>query len=649
MSGMTRMKTLATAGFALVCAGVIGGLAWATWLTVRLEGYELRAAEEEGLQAALWRIDNEFMPLLAQESGRSYLHYTALYNPTSLFDTAEGSEADRTQYVVRSPINEQWVEGQGWRDWIDLYFQVTPDQSTGSNPLGNWTSPQIPANSQLPRGFDRVAGSRRKLVEERLGFLRGAVPYHELADRMTAAEDLYSTYERMLKPLPPEQWASAAVARGQDRYKAAREKGLQNFQQRVEMNRAVQQQSMPVEACDPVDVLQGTLLPRSTVDSNAVPEFSDDRAVRVSALYPMWVTIPEMPGQKLVFLRRVTVGDSTDAPVIYQGFLADWGKLSAELLKPVAGLYGDAQIKPAPIVRESKAHNMMATLPAFLDVAPMDERAPLFVWNESRATLLLLWVLALVSLGVIGLGLRTLLAVSHRRVEFAYAVAHELRTPLTTFRLYTDMLAEGLVPEESKQEYLQILNRESKRLADLVNGVLEYARVENRRVRLNPQTVSADEFLSRARSTFARACEDEGVELVLDNRWKDAAPLRTDIDLVMCVAGVLVANACRHGRNGVSSRVVMRLDEDHERIHLDVIDNGPGIETDDARHLYTPFRRGKTAESKAKGGLGLGLALARNWCRLLGGKLELVARKDETLGGAHFRMTLPQLEGTGIT
>ncbi len=649
MSGMNRMKTLATAGFALVCVGVIGGLAWATWLTVRLERYELQAAGEEGLQAALWRIDNEFMPLLAQESGRSYLHYTALYNPTTLYDATEGGDADRTRYVVESPIHEQWVKGDTWRDWIDLYFQVTPEQPSGPNPLGDWTSPQTPGDTPALRGIDHVTGSRRKLVEERLTFLRGAVPYHELTFRMAAAEDLYSTYERTLEPAQPQQWANAIVPRGQDRYEAAREKGLQSFQQRLEMNRNVQQQSMPMEACDPVEVLKGTLLPQSKVDSDALPEFEEDRAVRVSALYPMWVTIPEMPGQKLVFLRRVTVGDPTDGLAIYQGFLADWGKLSAELLKPVASLYGHAQIKPAPIAREFKAHNMMATLPAFLDVAPVDDHAPLFVWNESRATLLLLWVLALVSLGVIGLGLRTLLAVSHRRVEFAYAVAHELRTPLTTFRLYTDMLAEGLVPEESRQEYLEILNRESKRLADLVNGVLEYARVENRRVRLNPQTISADEFLNRARSTFARACEDEGVELVLDNQWKDGAPLRTDIDLVMCVAGVLVANACRHGRNGASSRVVMRLDEAHERIHLDVIDNGPGIEAEDARHLYTPFRRGKTAESKAKGGLGLGLALARNWCRLLGGKLELVARKDESLGGAHFRMTLPQLEGTGIT
>ncbi|MCC7293124.1 MAG: HAMP domain-containing histidine kinase [Phycisphaerales bacterium] len=646
MSGMNRMKTFAAAGFALVCAGVIGGLAWATWLTVRLEGYELRAAGEEGLQAALWRIDNEFMPLLAQESGRSYLHYTALYNPTSLYNAVVGGEADRTQYVVQSPIHEQWAQGQGWRDWIDLYFQVTPEQPVVPNMQGDWTSPQAPVTQFLLRGIDTAPADRRKLVEERLGYLRSAVPYHELADRMAAAEDLYSTYERTLEPVQPQQWASATVARGQDRYEAAREKGLQNFQQRLEMNRTVQQSNVPVEACDPVDVLKGTLLPGGAVDSDALPDTS---AVRVSALYPMWVTIPEMPGQKLVFLRRVTVGDSPENPAIYQGFLADWGKLSAELLKPVAGLYGDAQLKPAPIVREFKAHSMMATLPAFLDASPVDDHARLLVWNESRATLLLLWVLALVALAVIGLGLRTLLAVSHRRVEFAYAVAHELRTPLTTFRLYTDMLAEGLVPEESKQEYLEILNRESKRLADLVNGVLEYARVENRRVRLNPQTVSADEFLDRARSTFARACEDEGVELVLDNQWKDAAPLRTDIDLVLCVAGVLVANACRHGRNGASSRVVMRLDEAHERIHLDVIDNGPGIETDDARHLYTPFRRGKTAESKAKGGLGLGLALARNWCRLLGGRLELVARKDETLGGAHFRMTLPQLEGTGIS
>ena len=75
-----------------------------------------------------------------------------------------------------------------------------------------------------------------------------------------------------------------------------------------------------------------------------------------------------------------------------------------------------------------------------------------------------------------------MVALSERRGAFVSAVTHELRTPLTTFRMYAEMLAEGMVPSpEARQKYLETLRREADRLAHLVENVLQYARLERGR------------------------------------------------------------------------------------------------------------------------------------------------------------------------
>ena len=100
-------------------------------------------------------------------------------------------------------------------------------------------------------------------------------------------------------------------------------------------------------------------------------------------------------------------------------------------------------------------------------------------------------------------------------------------------------------------------------------------------------------------------------------------------------------NACRHAKTSKTPTIQLQLSGDNGKIHLDVIDSGPGIEMADSRCIFKPFRRGKDADASARGGVGLGLALARNWAALLGGRLDLVARHDAKLGGAHFRLTVP--------
>jgi len=226
-------------------------------------------------------------------------------------------------------------------------------------------------------------------------------------------------------------------------------------------------------------------------------------------------------------------------------------------------------------------------------------------------------------------------------MRFAYAVTHELRTPLTTFRLYTDMLSAGLVPDTSKQEYLDTLNQESQRLSNLVEDVLEYARLENHKVQLRPVQTDGGALLRSIIETHEKRFSSCGLQAQSENALADGQTLCTDVDVVSRIASVLINNACRHAANAGEGALLLRLGAENGHAHLDVIDSGPGIDRTDAHRIFKPFRRGHGVDKAAHGGIGLGLALARSWARMLGGRLDLVARHHAQLGGAHFRLTFP--------
>src|SRR6185503_16178753 len=92
--------------------------------------------------------------------------------------------------------------------------------------------------------------------------------------------------------------------------------------------------------------------------------------------------------------------------------------------------------------------------------------------SPTRVTLAVAWLAVAGSLAAVGLALRRTVDLSERRNRFASSVTHELRTPLTTFRLYSEMLADGMVTDAAqRQVYLDTLKSESSRLATLVENV----------------------------------------------------------------------------------------------------------------------------------------------------------------------------------
>jgi signal transduction histidine kinase len=238
---------------------------------------------------------------------------------------------------------------------------------------------------------------------------------------------------------------------------------------------------------------------------------------------------------------------------------------------------------------------------------------------------------------------RSSVALGLRRSRFAAAVTHELRSPLTTFRMYSEMLADGMVADATtRQSYLETLKEQSGRLALLVENVLAYARVEEGRFVARQAATTVGDLMQHVRPALERRASDAGLLIrVAFGEPSDLAarPLRTDADAVQQILLNLVDNACKYAADATPAEIAVSLSRRGARLEIEVRDHGPGIAPNLARVVFEPFERG-ACNGDARPGVGLGLALARGLARDLGGDLELRAPAAGG-GGAALVVALP--------
>jgi signal transduction histidine kinase len=324
---------------------------------------------------------------------------------------------------------------------------------------------------------------------------------------------------------------------------------------------------------------------------------------------------------------------------LIQGVVIDWPQLQDEFQKIVADLFPEARFEPISVGSDSNDERVMSSLPLVLDPGPMVDVPALGV-TPLRIGLGVAWAAILAALVAIGITGWSLIDLSERRVRFVSAVTHELRTPLTTLRLYLDMLTSGMVKDDAKkQEYLFTLNDESERLHRLISNVLDFARLEKQSARPALGALHVDQVLEQARATWSDRCHANGKVLTVENHLPGGATIQSDSVLVQQILSNLIDNACKYSKEANDQRVWLRARiVGDNRIALDVEDCGPGVGRRECRTIFRPFRRGDRAETTA-GGVGLGLALAKRWAAMLGGRLEL--QRGEHGAGACFRLELP--------
>lgn len=237
-------------------------------------------------------------------------------------------------------------------------------------------------------------------------------------------------------------------------------------------------------------------------------------------------------------------------------------------------------------------------------------------------------------------------AAEHARAEVAdrsrrdlvLNVSHELRNPLATIRAHVDTLRGdgGDEPDEDdRRRYLEVLNRETERMSLLVDELLTLASADTGSLQLDVAPVDAAEVATQVHDAMAPlAWRERHIQLLCNN---DGAPkVMADRGRLVQVLMNLVRNAITHTPEGGLVAIEVKPIEAGP-VEVSVSDTGPGIAPEDADKIFERFYRTDASRSRATGGFGLGLAIAREMVDAMGGRISV----DSTPGqGSRFTVTL---------
>lgn len=348
---------------------------------------------------------------------------------------------------------------------------------------------------------------------------------------------------------------------------------------------------------------------------------------RLGAIRPVWYE-----GQ-LYVLRRVRAMSGQEW---VQAVALDFSGLRESLLSDVGDLLPDARLEPLLTESGAPYTRRLATLPIVL----IPGAFPALAVQGAGAlwmSLVVVWLLALLSLGAVAWVLAAALRLAERRATFVSAVTHELRTPLTSLQLYSDMLAtQEDLPEPRRRRYVEVLGEQARRLNHLVANVLSFSGLERGSRRPTARRTDTAALLQSLLPRLQERADVAGMTVCLDVP-ESAVWAMADDDGVERILSNLVDNAVKYAGRAEDKRIEIHLRPSGRWVHIHLHDHGPGIAPDLRPRLFRPFHR--SAEQAAGGapGVGLGLALCRRLAVAMGGRLDLAGGSDP---GASFLLRL---------
>lgn len=683
--------------FAIGLALILPAMLWLTMKAMELDqanAVARRQAElEQDIGRALWRMDARLTPLLASEAARPNFVYRTRY-ATLCEDELEGKGTSGKPQVVQtlSPLVAQPP------DFVLLHFEVLPNGQVvspqsptekeaawaldngaaeqtleaaaprlvelqqlladlplvdqlpvetlppGGYELANTTNTVIAQNN--PPIFNKFAQSRGGNYGNNYGQQPGAFEGNQLngapqpanpAGQPSAPQQVYAPRSQSQTAQQPAQQQQGIAQGNQPRQQS-------DFPSELTLNQQEEGQQLALAPGN----YEGNRTSRSPRNANdlenrdaalqafaqkAVSEQRQNQKLVIETTpavegvsQPLWL------GGRLILARRVQVGNQ----VRVQGCWLDWDRLQQMLKAEVADLLPNVELTPVMNGAGVRVGRLLASLPVEVSV-PMPAVQP-SPFSPIRVSLIAAWgCLVLVAIAA-AITLQSVVTLSERRASFVSAVTHELRTPLTTFRMYAEMLAGGMVPDEvQKQHYLNTLRVEADRLAHLVDNVLQYARLERTNPNRRRQEVAVQDLFDRLQDRLVDRARQAEMDLFIDTKSCADQVLVTDPQAVEQILFNLVDNACKYAAHTAKKLIYLKVTCDGPKIAICVRDYGPGISAAGRKKLFRPFSKSVHDAAHSAPGVGLGLALCERLARDLGGRLQFQPAEP----GCTFCLQLP--------
>lgn len=279
-------------------------------------------------------------------------------------------------------------------------------------------------------------------------------------------------------------------------------------------------------------------------------------------------------------------------------------------------------------------------------VTPTSDSQAAVVARFVDVQIALIAALVLVMMAAIAIGVRYIarqMELVRAKSSFVSNVTHELKTPIAVIKLAVETLEMGRFrTEDERDKYLRTIQRESDKLARLVNNILDFSRLEagQHSIRLGPVRVT--DVVETALEGFRLRLEDGGFRCEVDLP-ADLPRIKADpLAMQHCLLNLL-DNAVKYSRDRKEIRIIARPRD--EMVSLAVSDRGIGIDADDQARIFEKFARVETGLVHTVKGAGLGLSLVDQLIRAHHGRVEVASTPGE---GSIFTLLVPQWrEGQG--
>ena len=226
---------------------------------------------------------------------------------------------------------------------------------------------------------------------------------------------------------------------------------------------------------------------------------------------------------------------------------------------------------------------------------------------------------------------------SRMKTEFISIISHQLRSPLTNLRYSLELLISGKLGkiEGKKLEYFKILEENTQRMGDLVNDLLTVSRIETGKLPLKKEEISLGDLTKKVILKFKPLADASNVKVEL-RVPKNLPRVLTDSLWLEQIVENLLDNAIRYIKD--KGEVKIRVKVEAPKIYFEIQDNGVGIPREEQKFIFQKFFRSENVLKYQTGGSGLGLYIAKQILKLLGGEISFSSKENK---GSTFWFTIP--------
>ena len=346
-----------------------------------------------------------------------------------------------------------------------------------------------------------------------------------------------------------------------------------------------------------------------------------------------------------LFQRRFTVGGSLDydMAIVYRAAQEDKTEKAAREFGSGPPEGGDATINmfslgSTEFTRGPRWQIVISHRAGSLDAAVAQARRRNLIASFGILSLLA------VSLVVIIISSRRAQRLARKQMDFVAGVSHEFRTPLAVIHAISENLADGLITDKQQIEQCgEVIRNDTRRLAGMVEQVLEFAGASRGKSLYQPHPVDVKELIDQALAA--------NPILESQNGWRVEKEIESNLPEVMADPAALrsavrniIDNAVKYGgaSNWIGIKAQTQAGDHARRVEITIADRGIGISDSDLPHIFEPFYRGRAVVAAQVPGNGLGLSLVKNIVEAHGGTIAVSSVPGE---GSAFSLSLPAING----